>query len=327
MPIWIRNPYDTPGEYRKAQLHCHTTESDGRFRPRELLEMYKKAGYSFVCITDHNRATRYDDLNDSEFLAVPGTEDTVPRPFRPLGPHVVRLFADRSLPGGSAQDFIGRTVADHGVASLAHPSWTGNLWTGGWAGEEIQNLRGYQLIEIWNPHSNPAEDRRRWTAVLRARGRESPVWGVAVDDCHHQGQFNRGWIMVKVPEVSAAALRQALLNGSFYASTGVLAEFGVRGEAIEAKLISPPHPTPLPEVARVKSLPSPPGGEGEGEGAYGFRRPILRFIDIGGNVRQESSGSEARYAPKGDEGFVRVECEGPEGRAWSQPLRIQVGAK
>src|SRR2546430_6921965 len=46
---------------------CHTTESDGEFRPRELLRMYRDAGYSFVCITDHNRVTRCEDVNSPEF--------------------------------------------------------------------------------------------------------------------------------------------------------------------------------------------------------------------------------------------------------------------
>lgn len=335
MALVIKNPYAVPGEYRKAQLHCHTTESDGRFRPAELLRMYKEAGYSFVCITDHNLVTRFDDLDDSQYLAIPGTEDTVSRYLPPLGPHMGRLFVDEPLREGSAQDRIDRTLAAGGVVSLCHPSWTGNLWTGDWSEEAVRTLKGYQLLEIWNPHSNSETDLQRWTAALRARGPESPVWGVAVDDCHHRGQFNRGWIMVKVPEISTEALRRSLLNGSFYASTGVYAEFGVETGEIYAKILNPPLPREGRTVSVAQAVPSPLGGEGKGEGAYPFqpttndRLPptvTVRFVAMSGRMLAEAPGPRARYTVKGNEGFVRVECHGPGGNAWSQPFWIEVAA-
>jgi hypothetical protein len=33
--------------------------------------MYRDAGYAFVCITDHNRISRCDDLNDHSFSLPP----------------------------------------------------------------------------------------------------------------------------------------------------------------------------------------------------------------------------------------------------------------
>ena len=88
MPIRIADPYAVPGRYRKAQLHCHTTNSDGTFSPRELLERYRAAGYAFVVLTDHDRVTTCDDLNDATFLALPGVETTVGR--RRRDPSIVR---------------------------------------------------------------------------------------------------------------------------------------------------------------------------------------------------------------------------------------------
>lgn len=283
----ILNPYAVPGEFRKAQLHCHTTESDGRYRPRELLQMYRDAGYSFVCITDHSRVTRCDDLNDYNFLAIPGTEDTVSRTLPPLGPHMARLFVDDPLRSGSPQERIDRTLYDGGVVSLCHPSWSGNLGTGAWREEETLSLRGFQLLEIWNPHSDSAEDTRRWEAVLRTRGPDAPVWGIAVDDCHRREQFNRGWVMVKVPEVSAAALRRALLDGAFYASTGPAADFSVDGRSI---------------VVRLQE------------------RGQIRFLDARGTACREVDGDGAQYDARGDERFVRVEVRSPAVAAWSQPF-------
>ncbi|MGH2399189.1 MAG: PHP domain-containing protein, partial [bacterium] len=219
MNFRIHDPYAVPGEYCKVQLHCHTTESDGRIRPRELLRMYKEAGYAFVFITDHNRVTRCDDLDDNTFLALPGTEDTVSYLLPPLGPHLGRLFVDRPMRQGTAQERIDRTAAEGGLAALCHPSWTGNLWTGTWSQRAVVGLRAYNLVEIVNPHSDTGADTARWEAALRERGPESPVWAVAVDDCHRRDQFNRAWVMVRLADRSPRSLRSSLAGGAFYAST------------------------------------------------------------------------------------------------------------
>ena len=169
-PFRITDPYAVAGSHRKAQLHCHTTRSDGQWAPRALLERYRAKGYAAVVFTDHNRVTECADLNDGTFLALPGVETTIPRPFRPLGPHMGRLGAPGALGARGAQACIDATVRAGGVVSLHHPSWTGNLWTGGWSVAEMMRLRGYHLIEISNHHSRTVEDVRRWTAVLRHRG-------------------------------------------------------------------------------------------------------------------------------------------------------------
>ncbi len=283
----VRNPYAAPGTFRKAQLHCHTTESDGRFQPRDLLAMYRDAGYTFVCITDHNHVTRCTDLNDQHFQAIAGTEDTVSHVLPLLGPHMGRLFVDAPLRAGSPQERVDRTLANGGIVSLCHPSWNGNLWTGAWKEETLVSLRRFQLLEVWNPHSRSQEDTRLWEAVLRARGPAAPVWGVAVDDCHRTRQFNRGWISVKVLEISADALRQALRDGAFYASTGAVGDFSAVGQIITVQL---------------------------------EERGNIRFVDSQGIVRSQVDGIESRYAIRGDEQFVRVEVSSPKGMAWSQPF-------
>jgi hypothetical protein len=290
--IGIRNPHAVPGSYCKVQLHCHTSESDGQFRPRDLLARYRDAGYAFVCITDHNHVTRCTDLNDQHFQAIPGTEDTVSRFLPVLGPHMGRLFVDSPLRAGSPQERVDRTLADGGIVSLCHPSWNGNLWTGAWKEQTLVALQGFHLLEVWNPHSRSGEDARLWDAVLRARGPAAPVWGVAVDDCHRNKQFNRGWISVKVPEISAAALRRALLGGAFYASTGAVADFSAVGQIITVRLEAPGH---------------------------------IRFVDSRGIVRSQADGTESRYAVRGDEQFVRVEVSSPAGMAWSQPFWLDSG--
>ncbi|MBI3998918.1 MAG: hypothetical protein HY355_07780 [Armatimonadetes bacterium] len=284
----IKDPYAVPGAYRKAQLHCHTRRSDGRFEPADLARRYRGAGYTFVCFTDHDRVTRCDDLNDGAFLALPGVEETVVRGLRPLGPHLGRLLVEDLLGQGPPEERIRRTLDVGGIPCLNHPSWTGNLWTGAWRVDVMASLPGPFLVEVWNPHSDSEEDVRRWAHAVRTHGPEVCIGAVAGDDCHVEHQFDRAWVMVKAQEVTREALRRALLGGAFYASTGVTAEFGVEGAAV---------------VAHSDA-------------------DDIWVVDEGGRVRLRAGGGTARYTPEGDEGFVRVECRAESRRAWSQAFWI-----
>lgn len=58
----------------KANLHAHSTLSDGRLTPEALKEAYKARGYSILAITDHERPHSHQALNDPEFLMLTGYE-------------------------------------------------------------------------------------------------------------------------------------------------------------------------------------------------------------------------------------------------------------
>ena len=58
----------------KANLHSHSTLSDGNKTPKELKEMYKEQGYSILAITDHERPALHHDLSDDGFLMLTGYE-------------------------------------------------------------------------------------------------------------------------------------------------------------------------------------------------------------------------------------------------------------
>ncbi len=58
----------------KANLHCHSTLSDGKKTPQELKEMYRERGYQILAITDHERPFCHADLDDEDFLTVTGYE-------------------------------------------------------------------------------------------------------------------------------------------------------------------------------------------------------------------------------------------------------------
>ena len=63
------------GSFYKANLHCHTTVSDGKKTPEEIKELYKSLGYSIVAYTDHDVfVPHHEELTDENFIALNGFE-------------------------------------------------------------------------------------------------------------------------------------------------------------------------------------------------------------------------------------------------------------
>lgn len=58
----------------KANLHCHSTCSDGKRTPEELKEKYKQKGYDILAITDHEYPRNHTALTDKDFLMITGYE-------------------------------------------------------------------------------------------------------------------------------------------------------------------------------------------------------------------------------------------------------------
>lgn len=66
--------FKSTGKFYKANLHTHTTISDGQVTPEQVKELYKDDGFSIIAFTDHNILIDHSDLNDDDFLAISGME-------------------------------------------------------------------------------------------------------------------------------------------------------------------------------------------------------------------------------------------------------------
>ena len=62
------------GQFYKANLHCHSTCSDGFLSPQALKAAYKARGYHIIAYTDHRVCVDHQDLCDDQFLALNGSE-------------------------------------------------------------------------------------------------------------------------------------------------------------------------------------------------------------------------------------------------------------
>ena len=117
-------------DWIKCEFHCHTTNSDGKLSPREVLKLYKKNGYDVVAITDHDIFTKPDYIPE-DLLWIPAEEFTVDIRGLPIYPpgvpkwakfwfHVLTFYIDQTI--DSIRKFK-KAMAEGALAFHAHP-WT-----------------------------------------------------------------------------------------------------------------------------------------------------------------------------------------------------------
>jgi len=200
-------------QYYKAQLHCHSTNSDGFVSPAEVVAAYKSYGYDILCITDHNYVTDMTSFNDSSFLCFEGEELTA-------DVHMNGLFLDSTIDvsGLTHQEMIDAVLKQGGLLSLNHYLRAGNIISD----SEMVALQGYHFLEIFNLGCDAQypDDQELWDNML---SRKRNVFGVATDDMHNPiaGQINGGWVMIRLDTLNRDAVFNALKQGDFYSSTGV----------------------------------------------------------------------------------------------------------
>ena len=207
-------PFAGAGRWLRCQLHAHTTNSDGDAPPPALADHYARAGYDVLAITDHHHRTEHEH---DRLLVIPSSELTA-EPADGSSADVLALGAETAPPAkelASIEEAAAWTVANGGIAFLAHPYWSlleprHYLDAPSLSGIELYN-GGSQLL---NGNGLSAEF---WDAVL-ATGR--PCLGIACDDSHYPGQDSRlAWTVVRA-EPTRQSVLAALRAGAFYASSG-----------------------------------------------------------------------------------------------------------
>ena len=56
------NLFPRGSEWRKWDLHMHSTASDGKLNPKEIMEIARKEGLSVIALTDHHTVNNVDEL-------------------------------------------------------------------------------------------------------------------------------------------------------------------------------------------------------------------------------------------------------------------------
>ena len=297
----------------KGNIHTHTTESDGDDTPENVVRWYRRHGYDFLVLSDHNHLTLFEyAAGRRRFkrpLMVPGEEVTLSIHEGRTPIHINAIGISRVVEPIDAREIVPTMQANvdaiigaGGIASINHPN---SLWS--FDHNHIKEVTGATLLEIYNGHPTSnvhgapgkASYEQIWDGVLSA-GRV--IFGVATDDSHHYKDFHparsnpgRGWLVVRAESLEVEAILDGLASGRFYSSTGVeLADLEQSPEAISLS------------VRTEKNF------------IY-----TTAFIGRGGKVFHESTGPEATYEPSGEEGYVRAVVRSSSGaKAWTQPVLI-----
>ncbi len=207
-------------KYYKLGLHLHTTLSDGRKTPADVAKEYKEDGYDAIAFTDH---WKYGEGGIMEGLHIIsgceynlGGNDTIAGVS-----HIVSLFTKANPnPNRDAtnQEVVDAINAQGGIAVLAHPNWSLNRLN------DYTELRGVVATEIYNAVSDAGQSMRPYSDYYIDMCANAGVYPLifATDDAHaYYGKDNRlGWVMVMADELTDEALKNAILQGEFYATEG-----------------------------------------------------------------------------------------------------------
>ena len=294
------NPFAQNGIWLKANLHSHTTESDGRLSPAEKAIHYRRQGYQVLAITDHSRVTPCADYNARDFICIEGVEVSAGRTETGDNYHVVGvgLSVDSKVPQASTespQTVLDAIAAEGGVGFIAHPYWSSLT------GHDMLGLKNCMGMEVFNYgceiEIGKGTSSIHWDDCL-VRGEKYIAF--ATDDGHRCGwDFYGGFTMIHAKEFTREAVMQALHTGQCYSSTGPL----ISDLRIEDDMIT------------VECTPA----------------SAINFIannHHGWSIQKEDRPAltQARYLIGGRERYVRVEVISETGlRAWSQPIWFNEG--
>jgi len=80
--------------FYRGNTHCHTTRSDGRRSPEEVIALYREAGYDFLALTDHRKLSEQEHFEEN-LLMIPGMEMDFLYPTQAL--HIVGIGMNESF--------------------------------------------------------------------------------------------------------------------------------------------------------------------------------------------------------------------------------------
>jgi len=220
----VRTLWEQPGEWLKGATHVHSTESDGKRTPQQVVDAYKGCGYDFVVFTDHGRLTTGEGVDSHGLVLMPGVEIGAGSTEFSAHYHIVALGLTEpvweQVDRESAQAVVDACREAGAVVFIAHPYWTLVC------PQDLLGLKGYHGIEVFNAgcewETRHGEASQHWDWLL---ARDRRVWGFAVDDAHWNfADYCGGWVMVRSEQRTPEAILSALRDGRFYASAGPLIE-------------------------------------------------------------------------------------------------------
>jgi len=223
----VLNPYEdvdwSSFEKHKANLHTHTTESDGSFSPLEVVTMFSEAGYTILALTDHDN-NKLDqptwpwenygiDISNFTILPVQGNEISSTN-------HIGSYFNDYSDGSQTSEILALEEIGQRdGLAVMFHPGRYRNQRNAQFYFDLYQTYDHLVGMEVVNKRDVHSADRILYDSVLSYFMPDRPVWAFSNDDFHRLEHFGTSYNIFLLPKngLQTDQFRNAFENGHFFA--------------------------------------------------------------------------------------------------------------
>ena len=239
------------GNFYKANLHMHTTISDGHMTVEETKKAYMDKGYSIVAFTDHELMVPHNDLSDENFLAITSTEIIIDNRiekdwsfnktyhlnlyskeknrniFSTFDKRIIwfkdyeqyiseeqdKICYQREYSTEEVNKIIQIAKEEKCLVSYNHPVWSLQD-RGDYIG--LKGLWGVEWLNGACTRMGYYDTMQPIDDLLRQGERVFPL---ASDDAHNIDDCFRGFTMVKANKLEYETIYEALEKGDFYSSS------------------------------------------------------------------------------------------------------------
>lgn len=220
-----------------ANLHCHTTLSDGRRTPEEIRDAYKAQGYSVVAFSDHDNYFDHSDFCTDDFVAINSFEADISDNVVKSGQfrrcyhlNAFNIKGEKHVDLPPTPDYRDKAAINEYIAKLRelgfivmynHPYWSMQVR------EDYIDLEGCDIIEVYNNsvfiEGGDSGQERVYDELLRA-GKK--MYCTMADDNHNEFPFGDvrcdsfgGKTVFVTDSLSYESIMTAMQNGDFYCTT------------------------------------------------------------------------------------------------------------
>ena len=220
--------FSKPGQFWRGNIHTHSTLSDGRLAPADVVNAYKTAGYDFMVLSDHFVDVFNWPVADTTTMRSEGFTTLIGAELHAPATSVGELWHILGI--GLPLDFekcgpqetgpqLAKRAADAGAfVGIAHPSWS-QLTI-----EDGHSIEAAHAVEIYNHGCAVDSDRGEgWYLLDQMLNDGKHLTAFATDDAHfqdHDYDAFGGWIQVKCDSLDPDKLLVALKAGDYYSSQG-----------------------------------------------------------------------------------------------------------
>ena len=242
-------------EQHRANLHTHTTQSDGGLTPDDVIDRYHARGFTVLALTDHDTHGPGSDSEHpqrvkttwpwKQFARDPDNLGMVAIEGAEVGAHHIgSYFNDYGSVEGYDTPYVWRSSEQvyrlvgeeaevkaveetertlegirnrDGLAVMFHPGLYKHPTN--WyvrLFRQHDHLVGLEVYNGFVEGDTCPRDRGLWDEVLTALMPDRPVWGFSNDDMHRPDQMGCNYQMLLLPELTTENVREAIGKGRFY---------------------------------------------------------------------------------------------------------------